>query len=408
MREKENKLIITDYKEKRVSLLFSDQKAYDIEVYEREKGVLGSIHVAKVKDLVPNIDAAFVDIEYRGEKITCFYSLKDNRSPLYADQKEHEAIRPGDEIIVQVVREAAKTKGPIVSSKLALSGIYSVAAAGEGRVLFSSKIRDADWKEEAREALRQTAKGVDILVRTHAYRKDFSLIESEAEALRQKLLSVIDLGAYRRAPSLLHEDESAYIHLMKKLGEDLTQVITDIEEVHLEIANYCRERSPALLEKLRYYQDPLLSLGKLYAIESVFSEALAKKVWLKSGAYLVIEQTEALSVIDVNTGKKEGNAYSKKGDARRLIRETNFEAMPEIARQLRLRNLSGIILIDFIDMESKEDREALLRRFNEELEKDPVKARALGFTALHLMEMTRQKIKKPLHEHFLREKKERE
>lgn len=409
MREKENRLIITDYEDKRISILFLDRQAYDIEVYEKEKGILGSIHIAKVKDLMPNIDAAFIDIEYRGEKITCFYSLKDNRNPIYADQKKHESLKPGDEIIVQIVREAAKTKAPIASSKLAFSGVYSVATVGRGRLLFSSKIKDADWKEEAKKELKlKIGEGADILLRTNAYGADFAKIEAEAKALEKKLLSLIEHASYRKAPSLLYEDESAYIHMIKKLGEGfLSEILTDIEEVYLEISEYCKEKNLIAAENLRHYRDEMLSLSKLYAIESLLSEALAKKVWLKSGAYLVIEQTEALSVIDVNTGKKEGKPSSKGGNARNLIRETNFEAMIEIARQLRMRNLSGIIIIDFIDMSAREDKEELLYRFNQELKKDPVKASALGFTSLHLMEMTRQKIKKPLCEHF-RQKKENE
>ncbi len=153
------------------------------------------------------------------------------------------------------------------------------------------------------------------------------------------------------------------------------------------------EEMPGDVGKLCMYEDRMVSLKALYRLEKGLSDALATKVWLKSGAYLIIEPTEALTVIDVNTGK-----YTGGKDKQKTIQKINLEAAAEIARQLRLRNLSGIILVDFVDMEGKEAQEALLSFMRELLKKDPMKATAVDMTALGLMELTRKKQKKTLAE----------
>ena len=145
--------------------------------------------------------------------------------------------------------------------------------------------------------------------------------------------------------------------------------------------------------RLSFYSDALLPLGKLYSLENAFEKALGKNVWLKSGGYLVIEPTEAMTVIDVNTGK-----YSGRKNMQDTIYKINMEAADEIGRQLRLRNLSGIIIVDFIDMEREEDRKTLLAHLGDVVSKDPVKTTVVDMTALNLVELTRKKVRRPLHE----------
>lgn len=395
----DNKLVITDYQDRRISVLFLQGKPYDIEVHEKDGGILGSIHVAKVKDIAANIDAAFIDIELSGTRITCFYSLKSNKHHIYTDRKVHEKLKAGDEIVVQIIKEAAKNKAPIASSDIAITGRYTVAARGRGNILFSSKIKDTKWKKEQIERLSaklQEENFIDIIVRTGAYQANEALIESEAKYLSEKLKLLLEKAYYKTAPSLVAYDDKSYINIVKKIGESIDfEIISDVFDVYEDLIAYAKESGFLSENRIRYYQDDMLSLIKLYALDGVISEALAKKVWLKSGAYIVIEHTEALTVIDVNTGKN-----GSKSAAEEVIRKTNLEAMYEITRQFRMRNLSGIILVDFIDMKSAEDREQLLYKCNAELKKDFLKAEAIDFTALNLMEITRQKIKKPLYENF--------
>ena len=179
-------------------------------------------------------------------------------------------------------------------------------------------------------------------------------------------------------------------------GGRLEAILTDQADFYEELKRYLYLHQQEDLEKLSFYQDPLLSLSALYGLDKAVEEALGKRVWLKSGGYLVIEPTEAMVVIDVNTGK-----YSGKKTLQETIFKINLEAAQEIARQIRLRNLSGIIIVDFIDMEPGENRELLLKALSEAAAADPVKTTVVGMTKLNLVEMTRKKVRRPLHEQVL-------
>ena len=196
---------------------------------------------------------------------------------------------------------------------------------------------------------------------------------------------------------MLYRGHPAYLSALRDGSKaSLEMIVTDQEDIFQEVKEYLSTSQPEDLKLLQKYEDGLLPLAKLYRLETVLKEALGKKVWLKSGAYLVIEPTEALSVIDVNTGK-----YSGKKVVRETILKVNLEAAEEIGRQLMLRNLSGIIIIDFIDMEAEEDKQCLLQKLEEVLFKDPVKTSLIEMTKLNLVEVTRKKIRKPLYEQAL-------
>ena len=171
------------------------------------------------------------------------------------------------------------------------------------------------------------------------------------------------------------------------------EIVTDQTDLFEELKRYLGEYQKEDLGKLRFYEDRLLPLSKLYSLNTVMERALSRQVWLKSGGYLVIDPTEAMTVIDVNTGK-----YSGKKNSAETIRMINLEAAEEIGRQMSLRNLSGIILVDFIDMDKKENREELLERMREICRRDPIRTTVVDMTALNLMEITRKKLKKPLME----------
>ena len=174
-------------------------------------------------------------------------------------------------------------------------------------------------------------------------------------------------------------------------GRDLDEIITDVPEIREVIQGYLEEISPELKEKLRFYQDKLLPLYKLYRVETALDTIQKEKVWLNSGGFLVIQQTEAFVSIDVNSGK-----YTGKKKMEETFRKINLEAAAEIGRQLRLRNLSGIILIDFINMENPDHRDELFHVLQKLLRKDPIKSRAIDITPLHILEMTRKKVRRPV------------
>ena len=186
-------------------------------------------------------------------------------------------------------------------------------------------------------------------------------------------------------------------------SRNLEEIITDIPGIYEKLKEYLKDFIPEEADKLSFYEDKLLPLHKLYRLEHALDEVQQEKIWLKSGGFLVIQQTEAFVSIDVNSGK-----YTGKKKAEETYRKINLEASEEIARQIRLRNLSGIILIDFINMQNPDHQDELFHVLQKYLRKDPVKARAVDITPLHILEMTRKKVRKPVREEILEIRKQAE
>lgn len=354
---------------------------------EAAQGQTGNIYIGKVKNIVKNINAAFVEYQ---PGINGYYSLSGNRVHLFADRRVHETLKSGDEILVQVERAAVKTKDAVLTSRLSFTGQYTVLTAGDGKLGISSKIHDTGWKNQVRAWWQEREnRGFGLIVRTNALAAGIPGLQREADFLAEKYSEILKNAETRNCCSLLYRPDSFPVKIARDTyTSELEEMITDDADIWKELTE--AGFSP------RLYQDEQLSLAALYSLESVLDEALSRKVWLKSGGNLVIEPTEAMTVIDVNTGKTSGkHSFSQ------TIRSTNLEAAEEIARQMRLRNLSGIILIDFIDMDTEEDRRHLIRKLRGCLAEDPVTAAFVDMTALGLVEVTRKKIRQPLHEQIL-------
>ncbi len=394
-----NKLIITRWNGSVITLLQSGKETVSVNIEpEENQSVLGNIYIGKVNHIVKNINAAFVDI---GGGQMGYLSLSD-ANILFVDQRPYNGkLRQGDEIIVQVERDAVKTKAPVLTGNLNITGRYFVLTSGKKQIGFSNKITDQAWKQEMKSYL-ESRKDEDfgMIVRTNAYKVPKEDLESELVQLMDSFKEMLDNAKHRTCYSLLYSSAPSYLTgLRDSLKSSLEAVITDEPDIYGAIKDYLTQCQPEDLGLLIRYEDNLLPLGKLYRIEKTMDEALGKRVWLKSGGYLVIEPTEALVVIDVNTGK-----YSGKKELRETIKKVNLEAAEEIGHQLRLRNLSGIIIIDFIDMEAEEDRRMLMERLEGILSKDPVKTTVVEMTKLNLVEVTRKKIRKPLYEQALQMK----
>lgn len=231
-----------------------------------------------------------------------------------------------------------------------------------------------------------------LIVRTNAGQAEEAEIRREYERLLEQYHDLLEHGVHRTVYSCVKRNRPPWLtSLLGSRRGNLTEILTDDRILYGQILEFLMEEMPAEAEKLRLYEDRMLSLQALYRMEKGLSDALSRKVLLKSGADLVIEPTEALTVIDVNSGK-----CTKGKDRQETIRKINREAASEIARQMRLRNLSGIILVDFVDMERQEDGQELLRFMRELLKRDPMKAAAVDMTELGLMELTRKKQKKTL------------
>ena len=385
------KLVITRYQDGIAAVLFADGKPVEIH-FEREenRSILGNIYVGKVTNIVKNIQAAFIEIENR---VACYYSIGDNPHPIYVSHKNTERLAVGDELLVQVSRESVKTKSPTVTSNLSLTGRYLVLTTGKKEIGVSSKLS----AETRRRLLSETAdildEGFGWILRTNAAEASSDELKAEADELTGRCQKLLKIAPHRPCRSCLYQNPAQWlIHIRDLYNAEYEQILTDDADLYAQLDAYLREYLPAKQELLKLYQDRLLPLSKLYPVESAFDEALRERIWLKSGAYLVIQRTEALTVIDVNTGKCE------RGKAEDTFLRINLEAAGEIARQLRLRNLSGIIVVDFINMTSKTQQNIVLETLDEILKKDPVKACVVDITKLGLVEITRKRVQKSLAE----------
>ena len=377
-----------------VAALSEEERIVEIRLEsDQEKSILGNIYTGQVENIASNIQAAFVQIE-PGKR--CYYSLAEaQRAVFSAGRKGNGPLRPGDELLVQVSRDAMKGKLPALTSNLNFTGRYLVLTTGDKKFGLSSKLaledrhRLSGWlKEEA----ERPDKEFGIIDRTNAADASKEEILKELEWLKGRYHKAVVQGRNRTCFSLVLETEPFYVAAVRDAyGRDLDEIITDVPEIREMILGYLEEISPELKEKLRFYQDKLLPLYKLYRVETALDAIQKEKVWLNSGGFLVIQQTEAFVSIDVNSGK-----YTGKKKMEETFRKINLEAAAEIGRQLRLRNLSGIILIDFINMENPDHREELFHVLQKLLRKDPIKSRAIDITPLHILEMTRKKVRRPV------------
>lgn len=383
-RQEEQELIVSAY--------YEDGKAVELSCFcPEETEFLGSIYIGKVKNIVKNIEAAFIEIE---GGILCYYSLREQEEPLYIKEKTGSRLSPGDELLVQVNREAVKTKAPAVTCNLNFPGKYLVLTTGEKKLGLSSKL-----SKEEKERLRVIAEPFltgefGVIVRTNAAQAPEELLREEFERLSSICRKVLTAGKHQSCFSRVYREPPAYaagIRSLKK--ESLSRIITDDLEIYETLSEYLLTYQPEDRGKLRFYTEESPDLNRLYKVASSLKAALQERVWLKSGAYLIIQPTEALTVIDVNTGK-----YDGRGKSRETFLRINLEAARETARQLRLRNLSGIIVVDFIDMEEEADKKALMELLEQELLKDPVKTVLVDMTPLGLVEITRKKVRKTLKE----------
>jgi len=388
------KLIITKIEEKIITVVLEDEKVAELHISKSEEQntvQLGNIYVGRVKNIVANINAAFIEV---APGVECYYAISENPTPIFTKKIGKKPLCIGDELLVQVSKEAVKTKAPTVSSKLNLTGKYAVLTYGDTRVGASAKLAKEDKLRLIELATEYATSEFGIIMRTNAKDVEPDLLHAELAKLFKEYQNLREQADTRICYSCLIGAPKEYLSELKNIyQEGLTDIIIEDKTIYVEAKAYIEKEQPEDADKLRLYEDKLLPLHKLYGIESQLINALKERVWLKSGAYLVIQPTEALTVIDVNTGK----CISKKNDDETYLK-INLEAAKEAARQIRLRNLSGIILVDFINLSKEEYMDELLRVFRQELQKDPIATSLVDVTKLQLVEVTRKKVRKPLHE----------
>jgi len=358
---------------------------------KNKKTFLGNIYIGRVKNIVENIQAAFIEIE-NGQ--ICFASLKDLKTPLFTKKVGKKELCIGDELVVEVIKENVKTKPPVVSAKLNFTGKYLVLTTQNCHLGLSKKLIGEDKKRLQNLLEPYLGEDYGLIVRTNAKDAAKEELFSELKNLKNEYEYLKKTAIHKAANSLLRETDTEEIQFIKGLYmSDTEKIITDIPNVYEKLEKYLKEYQWKDLDKLELYEDLQISLLSLYNVRRELDRALNRKVWLSSGGYLVIEPTEALTVIDVNSGKN-----IKKISKEEMVFHTNIEAAKEIAKQLILRNISGICVVDFIDMKEKEHQEKLMHILRMELKKDKIPVTLVDITRLGLVELTRKKVQKSLRE----------
>jgi ribonuclease G len=375
-------------------------------------GIVSNIYKGRVSRVLPGMQAAFVDI---GLERTAFLHASDvagrtpgvrNGAVKNAEQNEgdksddniHRLLHQGQELLVQVVKDPLGTKGARLTTHLSIAARFLVFMPGGEHIGISQKIEDEDERTRLREILQGLCDEIGqggYIVRTVAEGVTEQELRADMEFLHKMWAEIQERAATQDAASLVHEDLDLVMRTMRdQVGDEVERVRIDSKENYERVLKFASKFIPELAPRVAYYpgERPIFDL---YNIEDEIQKALARKVQLKSGGYLIIDQTEAMTTIDVNTG-----AFVGHRNLEETIFKTNLEATQAIARQLRLRNLGGIIILDFIDMTEPEHREQVMRALERSLERDRAKSHICEVSALGLVEMTRKRTRESL-EHVL-------
>lgn len=388
-----NSIIIVREGERIITCLADEKDILTIQLdkYESER-LVSNIYLGKVKNIVKNINAAFVEIS---DKTICYLALSDKEKPVFSDGRIH-PVRVGDELIVQIAKDATKTKAPLATANFNLTGKYLVLVHGRTTLGISSKITDEEKRKKLKNLLKDyVSEDYGFVVRTNAENASEEHILGELQRLVSDYRQMTEQGIHRTCFTRLYSAPPSFIWEVRDgYSEKIDCIKTDDAEIYGQIRDYMTATGDEDVKKLVLYEDEKLSLTNLYSIHTKLERALLERVWLASGAYLVIQPTEALVSIDVNTGK----AIAGKQNTEETFFKVNCEAAEEIGRQIRLRNLSGIIIVDFIDMRDEEHKKLLIKKIKAVLAEDRIPCHFEDMTALNLVEITRKKIRKPLYE----------
>ena len=352
---------------------------------------VGNIYIGKVKKIVKNIGAAFVEIE---PGLECYYDLDEAKSAIFTTKVGEKPLSVADELIVQLSKERVKSKAPTVTSNISFTGYYTVLTTGNTRIGVSAKIPKKK-REELKGFLDQYQnEEFGLILRTNGGDVPFQIIQEEIEEQIKAYQQLKSKAFMRTCFSVLQKNPPNYITNIRNIDRrGLSKILVNDQKLYHEIHDFYQSYDRSGIPSIQLEEENTTSLASVFNTRKVLERALSEKVWLKNGATLVIQPTEALTVIDVNSGK-----YEKKESDKEAALKINLVAALEIAKQLRLRNVSGIIIVDFINMEDEEDILTLVQELKNQLAKDTVPATFVGVTKLQLVELTRKKIRKPLSE----------
>ncbi len=358
------------------------------------RGLVGNITMGRVIRVLPGMQSAFVDI---GGERAAFLHVADIRGHRHNDEAAtpiEKLIAEGQNLMVQVVKDPIGTKGARLSTQVSIAGRFLVYLPQESHIGISQRIEDEEERAHLREKLRQLLPPEEkggFIIRTMAEAASDRELKSDIDYLRRLWGGIRDKAASAAPLTPLYQDLDLSLRVLRDfVHEETVRILVDSREACQKMLEFGQDFTPNVAERVAHYlgERPLFDL---YGVEDEIEKALARRVELKSGGYLIIDQTEALTTVDVNTG---GFVNGRSFDD--TIFKTNLEAAQVIARQLRLRNLGGIIIVDFIDMDTEEHRNAVLNEFRKALARDRTRMTVNGFTQLGLVEMTRKRTRESL------------
>ncbi|MEE9227305.1 MAG: Rne/Rng family ribonuclease [Acidobacteriota bacterium] len=407
-------LINSSPREVRVALLEGGELVQLFLERQSQRSIVGNVYLAQVTKVLPGMQSAFVDIGLARDAFLYVTDIagspeeidkiariddqeEDSESADNGDSRKgtsriEDLLREGQDILVQVVKDPLANKGARITSYVSLPGRYLVLMPSVDHIGVSRKIARSSDRDRLRKIVSHLRRpGEGIIVRTAGAEKRQEELERDVAYLQGIWDTIRRTMETARAPSLLHSELDVSLRILRDLfGPEFQRVLVDREDAFRRCRDFVAQFQPQMARRVRFY-DEEVPLFEEFSIESELQKALRNRVWLRSGGSIVIHQTEALVAIDVNTGKFVGKRRLEE-----TVLKTNLEAAREIVRQLRLRDLGGIIVVDFIDMEEESSKRELIRTLEKELQRDRSKTRLLQISDFGLVEITRQRTKRSL------------
>lgn len=360
-----------------------------------QKSLVGNVYLGKVRNVLPGMEAAFVDFGEGKNGVLYAGDVNYDDAEIEGKARRIEMVmKPGDTVLVQVVKDALGHKGARLTNQISLAGRYLVLAPNSDVRGISRRLPDEERRRLRSVIGEVRPKGMGVIVRTAAEGASKEDIQADIKRLL-RVWEDIEASSDVKAPSLLYEEPPLILRVIREhFTGEFRRLLIDDPKTHEQALGYLEGTEADLLDKVKLYEDEL-PLFERFHVEDQLRKALDRKVWLPSGGHIVVDRTEALTVIDVNTGRFVGRSNLEE-----TVLQNNLEAAEEIARQLRLRDIGGIIVIDFIDMEVAKNRAAVLLRLREHLAKDKTRTQVFDVSNLGLVEMTRKNVSAGLLESF--------
>jgi ribonuclease E len=358
--------------------------------------MVGNIYLGRVQNVLPGMEAAFVDVG-RGRNAVLYagevaYDEEIEGQPRRIEQ----VLKPGQSVLVQVTKDPLGGKGARLTGEVSLPGRFLVLVPNSQVFGLSRRLPDNERRRLRTIVRKLKPSDHGLIVRTAADGASEEDLTADVQRLEATWADIEKRSKKAKAPKVLYEEPELTVRVVRDLftDEEFKEIVTDSVPVYDSVTTYLRDVAPDLLDRVRLYEGPLPLFEEYHLIEQIH-KALERKVWLPSGGYIVIDRTEAMTVIDVNTGRHTG-----KTNLEETVTKTNVEAAQEIARQLRLRDIGGMILIDFIDMLFEQNKDKVVSTLKDELAQDKTRSQVFDISPLGLLEVTRKRVSAGLLESF--------